>query len=99
MQIEELTNKKELLTIENENLKKQLLETTERLNKYLLKNKINYQQNKEYHKQRVKEYKEKNNYRYEPSPEQKKKYARTAYLKKKEKLKKAQETTETEEKT
>ena len=45
-----------------------------------------YQRHKDAHKKRVKEYKEKTNYK--PTPEQRKVYARTAYLKKKEKLKK-----------
>lgn len=94
MDVTELLNKNNLLLEEIEKLKKDLCNTSERLNKYLLKNKINYQQNKEYHKQRVKDYKERTNYHYEVSPEKKKQYARTAYLNRKEKLKKMQENTE-----
>jgi hypothetical protein len=45
-----------------------------------------YENNKEEIKEKVKEYKQTN--KYNPSPEQKKKWARTAYLKKKEKLEK-----------
>jgi hypothetical protein len=62
----------------------------EQLDKYLLKNKSYYEKNKEEHKQKVKEYQQKINYKsnYNPTPEQKKEYARRAYLKKKEKLEK-----------
>jgi hypothetical protein len=52
--------------------------------------------NKEEHKQRVKEYKEKTNYSANLSSEKKKEYARRAYLNKKEKLKKLEEKTEIE---
>ena len=60
----------------------------EQLNKYLLKNKTYYEKNKDEHKQKVKEYQQRTNYKstYVASPEQKKEYARRAYLKKKEKL-------------
>ncbi len=62
----------------------------EQLNKYLLKNKTYYEKNKDEHKQKVKEYQQRTNYKstYVASPEQKKEYARRAYLKKKEKLQK-----------
>ena len=53
-----------------------------------MKNKKYYENNKEEHKQRVKEYKEKTNYSANLSSEKKKEYARRAYLNKKEKLKK-----------
>jgi hypothetical protein len=78
----------EILSLKNENA---LLK--EQLNKYLLKNKNYYENNKEEHKKRVREYQIKNNYKstYVPSPEKKKEYARRAYLKKKEKLQKEQE--------
>ena len=56
----------------------------EQLNKYLMKNKVYYENNKEEHKQRVKEYREKTNYNHKPSPEQKKEYNKQAYLKRKE---------------
>ena len=63
------------------------------LNTYLLKNKMYYENNKEEHKQRVKEYQQRTNYKstYVASPEKKKEYARRAYLKKKEKLQKEKE--------
>jgi hypothetical protein len=62
----------------------------EQLDKYLLKNKTYYEKNKEEHKNRVKDYQKKTNYKsnYIPTAEQKKEYARRAYLKKKEKLQK-----------
>jgi hypothetical protein len=68
--------------LEAENLK-----LKEQLNKYLLKNKTYYENNKEKHKQQVKEYQKHN----KPTPEKKKEYARRAYLKKKEKLKQQKE--------
>jgi hypothetical protein len=63
------------------------------LNTYLLKNKMYYEKNKEEHKQKVKEYQQRTNYKstYVASPEKKKEYARRAYLKKKEKLQKEKE--------
>lgn len=60
----------------------------EQLNKYLLKNKNYYENNKEEHKKRVKDYREKTNYNNNITKEKKKEYARRAYLNKKEKLKK-----------
>ena len=68
---------------ENEKLKEQL-------DKYLLKNKTYYEKNKEEQKIRVKEYQKKTNYKsnYIPTPEQRKEYARRAYLKKKDKIQK-----------
>ena len=62
----------------------------EQLNKYLLKNKTYYENNKDEHKQKVKEYQQRTNYKstYVASPDKKKEYARRAYLKKKEKLQK-----------
>jgi hypothetical protein len=73
-------------------LKTQLQSTEERLNKYLSHNKKYYENNKEVHKKRVKDYIQKTN--YTPTPEKKKEYARTAYLNKKEKLKREQENLE-----
>jgi hypothetical protein len=66
------------------------------LNTYLLKNKMYYEKNKEEHKQKVKEYQQRTNYKstYVASPEKKKEYARRAYLKKKEKLQKEKEETD-----
>ena len=76
---------------ENHNLKEQL-------NRYLLKNKKYYENNKEEHKKRVKEYQNKTNYKsnYIPTAEQKKEYARRAYLKKKDKLQQEVEQPKTE---
>jgi hypothetical protein len=70
-------------------LEKELEETKEHLKRYTapLTNKIYYEENKEKHKQRVKEYKEKTNYYQNLSADKKKEYARTAYLNKKSKMK------------
>jgi hypothetical protein len=90
----------ELLIQENTELKKiivnfehELAETKEHLKKYTapLRNKLYYQENKEQHKQRVKEYKEKQNYNESITKEKKKEYARTAYLNKKTKMNKVLE--------
>ena len=86
MSVEELALEIALLKRENEKLKNELSETKEQLNKYLYKNKTYYEKNKEKHIENVKKYKEETNYTYKPSPEQKKEWARRAYLKKKEKL-------------
>jgi hypothetical protein len=86
MSVEELTHEIILLREENEKLKNELNETKEHLNKYLSKNKTYYEKNKEKHIENVKKYKEETNYTYKPTPEQKKEWARRAYLKKKEKL-------------
>ena len=79
---------------ENKELKKRIVELeyeNEKLKKnleiYTLKNKNYYEENKETHKQRVKEYKEKTNYYQNLSAEKKKEYARKAYLNKKSKIK------------
>jgi hypothetical protein len=58
------------------------------------RSKTYYENHKEDIKQKVKEYKEKTNYVYEVPPEKKKEYARTAYLNKKEKIRKEQESNE-----
>ena len=58
------------------------------------RSKIYYEKHKELIKQKVREYKEKTNYVYEVPPEKKKEYARTAYLNKKEKIKKEKEENE-----
>jgi hypothetical protein len=85
----------ELLLQENNELKSkiskielELEETKEHLKQYTapLRNKIYYLENKEQHKQRVKEYKQKSNYNETLSKEKKKEYARTAYLNKKAKM-------------
>lgn len=82
----ELINRIKLVEEENTILKKELSEVKEQLNKYLLKNKVYYEKNKLKHIENVKKYKEETNYIYTPSKEQKKQWARTAYLKKKEVL-------------
>ena len=79
---------------EIEKLRNELNETKEHLKKYTCPkaNKKYYEENKEAHIQRVKEYRERTNYVNEIPSEIKKQYARTAYLNKKEKLKKLTET-------
>jgi len=80
------------------NLEIELEETKEHLKKYTApaRNKVYYQENKEHHKQRVKEYKENNNYNSKLPPEKKKEYARRAYLNKKAKMNKTNEIKENE---
>jgi hypothetical protein len=75
---------------ENLRLSEELQKTKEHLKKYTApeSRKKYYEQNKEKIKEQVNEYKKNTNYIYQASPEQKKEYARRAYLKKKDKLKK-----------
>jgi len=89
MNIEEIIKENKLLKEENDKLKNELIDTKEHLKKYTapLRNKTYYEENKEQHKLRVKEYKEKVNYYATLSSEKKKEYARTAYLNKIEKKK------------
>ena len=91
MNIEELINKNKLLEEENEELK-------EKLKKYTApkRSKTFYENHKEDVLQKNKEYKEKTNYYANLSPEKKKEYAKRAYLNKKEKIKKLNETPENE---
>ena len=98
MNVDEIINKNKLLEEELDKIKEELIKTQEHLKKYTspVKNKIYYENNKEVHIQRVKEYKEKTNYSYVPSQEQKKEWARTAYLNKKAKLKNLEKTEENE---
>jgi hypothetical protein len=98
MNNEELIKEIENLKKENETLKNSLIETQEHLKKYTAptRSKTYYENHKEEVIQKVKEYKKKNNYTYVASQEQKKEWARTAYLKKKEKLKKINEIKENE---
>jgi hypothetical protein len=81
---------------ENSQLKEELLKTKEHLHKYTapIRNKIYYEENKEKHKQTVREYKEKTNYNVTLAPDKKKEYARRAYLNKKAKLEKEKEQNE-----
>ena len=76
----DLKEKLMLLEKENEELK-------EHLKKYTApsRSKTYYENHKEEVIQKVKNYKEITQYKYTPTPEQKKKWARTAYIKKKEK--------------
>ena len=71
-------------------LESELQATKEHLKRYTAPaySKDLYEKNKEAHKQRVRDYQKRTNYKstYQPTPEQKKEYARRAYLKKKEKL-------------
>ena len=93
MNNEELIKENILLKEELEKTKNELIETKQHLKKYTapIRNKVYYEENKEKHKQKVKEYKEKKNYNATLTPEKKKEYARRAYLNKKEKLKKINE--------
>ena len=93
MNNEELIKENILLKEELEKTKNELIETKQHLKKYTapIRNKVYYEENKEKHKQKVKEYKEKINYNATLTPEKKKEYARRAYLNKKEKLKKINE--------
>jgi hypothetical protein len=96
MNVDEIIKKNELLEEQNKKLQDELIQTKQHLNIYTMKNKKYYEDNKEIHKQRVKEYKEKTNYSANLSNEKKKEYARRAYLNKKDKLKKLEEKIENE---
>ena len=78
--IDELLQENNLLKNEIENLKQHLKKYTSPS-----RNKTYYKKHREEVIQKVKQYKETTQYKYTPSTEQKKKWARTAYLKKKEK--------------
>jgi len=82
MNIEEVIMENKNLREEIEQLKLELTEVKEHLKKYTAPacKKIYYEKNKEIIKQKHREYK--------PTDEQKKLWARTAYLKKKEKMEK-----------
>jgi len=82
MNNEELINENLLLKEELEKTKNELIETKEHLKKYTAPSckKLYYEINKEEIKKKHKE--------YQPTEEQRKKWARTAYLKKKEKAEK-----------
>ena len=94
MNVDELIHKLKITEEENKKLQEELIQTKEHLNMYTMKNKKYYENNKDEHKQRVKEYKEKTNYSANLSSEKKKEYARRAYLNKKDKLKKLEEKNE-----
>lgn len=82
MNIEDVINENIILKNEIQKLKVELNETKEHLKKYTAPSykKIYYENKKEEIKEQHKKYK--------PTEEQKKKWARTAYLKKKEKMEK-----------
>ena len=63
----------------------------EKLNGMRMKSKEYYEKNKEECKRKAREYKKRINYKHEPTKEQKKEYNRNAYLRRKEKMKKALE--------
>jgi hypothetical protein len=98
MNIDEIIIKYKLLEEENKKLQDELQATKEHLKKYTAPSNMKkyYENHKEEIKQKVKEYKEKTNYKYEATPEKKKEYARTAYLNKKAKLKNLEKTEENE---
>jgi hypothetical protein len=93
MNKEELIAEIKMLKEENDKLVNELNQTKEHLKKYTAptRNKNYYEENKEKHKQAVKEYKQKVNYDSKLSIEKKKEYARTAYLNKKAKMNKLTE--------
>jgi len=74
---------------ENAKLKDELDATKVHLKKYTapVSRKEYYEQNKEAIKEYNKNYKKSTNYKYEPTPEKKKEYARRAYLNSKKKKK------------
>jgi hypothetical protein len=86
MDYEDIIKENQLLKEMNEKLLKELEETKEHLKKYTAPSykKIYYEYNKEDIKQKSREYRQ----THQPSEEQKKKWARTAYLNKKAKLEK-----------
>ena len=95
MNYEILLKENQILREQNDKLTKELQETRDHLKKYTAPSykKIYYEKNKDEHKQKVKEYQQRTNYKstYVASPDKKKEYARRAYLKKKEKLQQEKE--------
>jgi len=86
MDYEELTKQNKILLEENNILKEEIERLKSHLKRYTAptNKKQYYEEHKEEIKEKVKEYKQ----THQPTAEQKKKWARTAYLKKKEKLEK-----------
>ena len=78
MNVDEIITKNKLLEEENKKLQNELIQTKEHLKKYTAPSNMKkyYENHKEEIKQKVKEHKEKTNYVYVPSPEQKKEWAR-----------------------
>ena len=91
--IKEIEEENKKLQEENKKLQEELFNTKEHLKKYTApsRSKTYYENHKEELINKNKEYKKNNNYVYEVSPEKKKEYAKTAYLNKKEKMKKNNE--------
>ena len=89
-----MDNEEKIKELEEKNakLQEELQATKEHLKKYTapVSRREYYERNKEKEKLRVKDYQQRTNYKstYVASPENKKEYARRAYLKKKEKHKK-----------
>ena len=83
-----MDNEEKIKELEEKNakLQEELQATKEHLKKYTAPSykKEYYEQNKDVIKERNANYKKNTNYKYEPTPEKKKEYARRAYLKKKE---------------
>jgi hypothetical protein len=86
MNNEELVKENQLLKELNEKLIKEIQDIKEHLKKYTAPQykKAYYENNKEEIKQKTKEYRQ----NHQPTEEQKKKWARTAYLNKKAKMEK-----------
>ena len=87
------------LAEKNAKLEEELQATKEHLKKYTAPSykKEYYEKNKDAIKERNANYKKNTNYKYDPTPEKKKEYARRAYLKRKEKLQKDLEEEKTHE--
>jgi hypothetical protein len=90
MSIEELTKEIVFLKEENTKFKIELEETKEHLKKYTAPSNMKkyYQNHKESIIKKVKEYKEKNNYKPNIDVEKRKEYNKIAYQKRKDKLEK-----------
>ena len=90
MNNEELIKEINMLKVELEKTKSELTETKEHLKKYTapLNMKKYYQNHKEEIIKKVKEYKEKNNYKPIIDKEKRKEYNKIAYQKRKEKMEK-----------
>lgn len=95
--LEELVYRNTILEKENIELKKELDKTKEQLQILSAKQRKYYETHRQEQIQRVKEYREKTNYTQKIPQEKKKEYARTAYLKKKEKNRLRKEQEEKEE--
>ena len=88
MSVEELTKEISFLKEENSKLQCELEKTKEHLKKYTAPSNMKkyYQNHKEEIIKKVKEYKEKNNYKPVVDVEKRKEYNKIAYQKRKEKL-------------